>query len=97
MEVAELATVGGLATATSVMVAIVKPLIRSSGRATHAVALLIAAALAAGTALAGGFGSPPNWAQAAITAILGAASAVGLHQATVGVKSSTIVMKDSSI
>lgn len=94
MEIADLATVGGLATATSVVVAALKPMLQTRGRATHAVALFVACALAAGTALAGGFGTPPDWARAALTALLATASAIGLHQATVGVKPSVIQMEE---
>lgn len=97
MAISDLGTASGLAVLVNIVVAILKPSLNISGRWTHLTALAVAFLLAAGGAQYGTFGDPPNWAQAAITAILGAASAVGLHQATVGVKSSTIVMKDPSI
>lgn len=97
MEISELTSAGGLAVLVNIVVAMLKPAFNISGRWTHLTALLVALLLSGGAAYYGAYGEPANWAQAALTAILGAASAVGLHQATVGVTSSTIVMKDPSI
>lgn len=97
MDISDLTSVGGLAVLVNIIVAMLKPAFNISGRWTHLTALIVALLASGGAAYYGAYGTPPNWAQAALTAILGAASAVGLHQATVGVQASTIRMKDPSI
>jgi len=97
MEISELTSAGGLAILVNIVVAMLKPAFNISGRWTHLTALAVAFLLAAGGAQYGAFGDPPNWAQAALTAILGAGAAVGLHQATVGVQPPVVRMKDPTI
>ena len=80
----DLATVGGLATATTLVVALLKPVLGVSGRGTHALALCVAFLLAVASKFFGGTQS--DWIEIIFKSVLAAASSVGLHQTTVGIK-----------
>ena len=79
----DLGTVAGLAAATSLLVGVLKPLLRVSGRYTQVLALVVAVTLSA------------VWnarilhcgaLEALLRGLLSGVTAVGIHQSTVGLK-----------
>ena len=81
-----LGTVAGLAAVTTALVAGLKPLFGTTGRATHALALGVAFVLAVCWAQhTGKLHDAFEAVTALVNAILAAAMAVGIHQTTVGI------------
>ena len=79
----DLGTVAGLAAATTVIVGILKPFLRVSGRYTQLLALVVAVTLsAAWNARILNCGA---W-EALLRGLLSGIAAVGIHQGTVGLK-----------
>ena len=79
----DLGTVAGLAAATTVIVGILKPFLRVSGRYTQLLALVVAVTLsAAWNARILNCGA---W-EALLRGVLSGIAAVGIHQGTVGLK-----------
>ena len=79
----DLGTVAGLAAATTVIVGILKPFLRVSGRYTQVLALVVAVTLsAAWNARILNCGA---W-EALLRGVLSGIAAVGIHQDTVGLK-----------
>lgn len=79
----DLGTVAGLAAATTVIVGVLKPFLRVSGRYTQVLALVVAVTLsAAWNARILHCGA---W-EALLRGVLSGIAAVGIHQGTVGLK-----------
>lgn len=79
----DLGTVAGLAAATTVIVGILKPFLRVSGRYTQVLALVVAVTLSAGWNATNLHYGP--W-EALLRGVLSGIAAVGIHQGTVGLK-----------
>ena len=86
MELNDLTTISGLSAAIVFVTGAVKQVVKVSGRMTHLTAFVVAAFLTAMTVSLGGFGQPPDLVKACATMLLAWLTAIGAHQATVGVK-----------
>ncbi len=79
MNIADLATVAGLAAVANVITSLLKALTGVSGRGTQATAVAVAIVLAIAARLSGA-GADVTWLETVLNGVLAAATAIGIHE-----------------